>query len=143
MEKETSFFDRLTFDSALNRTRIAHYFRNIRTIILIVATLSLAGLAAYFSLPRELNPSIQIPNVFVSTAFPGAGPEDIENLLTIPIEDAVNGLSGVTKVSSLSQENFSSVTIEFGSGTDPEKAKRVMNAMLKMDKIDIKTLKDA
>ncbi len=124
MEKETSFFDRLTFDSALNQTFIARYFRNIRTIILLVVTLSLAGLATYFSLPRELNPSIQIPNVFVSTAFPGAGPEDIENLLTVPIEDAVNGLSGVTKVSSTSQENFSSVIIEFGSGTDPEKAKR-------------------
>lgn len=123
MEKESSFFDRLTFDPKLNKSFIAGYFRSTRTIILIVLTLSGAGLATFFSLPKELNPNIQIPIVFVATPFPGAGPEDIENLVTIPIEDAVSGLSGVQKVSSTSQENMSTLSIEFVSGTDPQKAK--------------------
>jgi multidrug efflux pump subunit AcrB len=78
MEKESSFFDRLTFDPKLNKSFISGYFRSTRTIILIVLTLSGAGLATFFSLPKELNPNIQIPIVFVATPFPGAGPEDIE-----------------------------------------------------------------
>ncbi len=123
MHKESSFLDRLTFDPKLTGTLIASYFKNIRTIILVVLTLTLAGLATFFSLPRELNPNIQIPIVFVATPFPGAGPEDVEQLVTVPIEDAVSGLSGVKKVSSVSQENISTLSIEFGSGTDPEKAK--------------------
>ena len=130
MEKETSFLERLTFDERLKETPIAGYFANIRTIILIVLTLAGAGLATYFSLPRELNPNIQIPIVFVATPFPGAGPEDVESLVTIPLEDAVSGLSGVEKVSSVSQENISTLNIEFGSGTDPEKAKQDVQSAL-------------
>lgn len=130
MQKESSFLDRLTFDSSLNKTFIASYFRNIRTIILVVLTLTLAGLATFFTLPRELNPNIQIPIVFVATPFPGAGPEDVEKLITVPLEDAVTGLSGVEKVSSVSQENISTLSIEFGSGTDPEKAKRDVQSAL-------------
>lgn len=130
MQKESSFLDRLTFDQSLGKTFIASYFKNIRTIVLIVLTLTLAGLATFFTLPRELNPNIQIPIVFVSTPFPGAGPEDVEKLVTVPLEDAVSGLSGVEKVSSVSQENISTLNIEFGSGTDPEKAKTDVQSAL-------------
>ena len=130
MEKESSFLDRLTFDPAQTRTLIAAYFRNVRTIILIVLTLTLAGGATFFTLPRELNPNIQIPIVFVSIPFPGAGPEDVEQLVTVPIEDAINGLSGVKKVSSVSQENIATLNIEFESGVDPEKAKRDVQGAL-------------
>jgi HAE1 family hydrophobic/amphiphilic exporter-1 len=130
MEKESSFLERLTFDASLNQTTIAGYFKNIRTIVLVVLTLTGAGLATFFSLPRELNPNIQIPIVFVSTPFPGAGPEDVENLITIPLEDAVSGLSGVEKVSSVSQENISTLNIEFSSGTDPEQAKQDVQSAL-------------
>ena len=77
MQKESSFLDRLTFHPSLEKTFIASYFRNIRTIVLVVLTFAGAGLATFLSLPRELNPNIQIPIVFVSTVFPGAGPEDI------------------------------------------------------------------
>ncbi len=130
MQKESSFLDRLTFDPSLKETFIASYFKNVRTIVLIVLTLTGAGLATFFTLPRELNPNIQIPIVFVATPFPGAGPEDVEKLVTVPLEDAVTGLSGVEKVSSVSQENISTLNIEFGSGTDPEKAKRDVQSAL-------------
>lgn len=130
MQKESSFLDRLTFEGRLNTTLIASYFKNVRLIILLVLTLTLAGVATFLTLPRELNPNIQIPIVFVSTAFPGAGSEDVEKLVTMPLEDAVNGLSGVKKVSSVSQENISTLNIEFESGTDPEKAKRDVQSAL-------------
>ncbi|MEI9966735.1 MAG: efflux RND transporter permease subunit [Candidatus Moraniibacteriota bacterium] len=123
MEHEASFLTHATFDEKWRQTAIGRYFRNIRTIILIILTLSAAGLATFFSLPRELNPSIEIPIVMVSTIYPGASPEDIENLVTIPLEDAVSGLSDTTSVTSSSQAGSSFITLEFASNVDPDKAK--------------------
>lgn len=124
MEHGPSFFDRVVFDPKDRDTLIGRYFRSIRTILLIILTLSGAGLVTFFSLPRELNPSIKIPIVFVATGYPGAGPEDIESLVTIPLEDSVRGLSGVSTVTSTSSEGSSSITVEFVSGTDPDQAKQ-------------------
>jgi HAE1 family hydrophobic/amphiphilic exporter-1 len=125
-----NFFARLQFDETLRYSLIGRYFRSTRAIILVTATLIIAGTVSYVSLKKELNPDIQIPTVIITTAFPGAGPEDIEDLVTIPLEDAVNGLSDVTRVTSNSQESFSSVIVEFSSTVDPDKAKNdVQNAI--------------
>lgn len=130
MSYTKGFFDRLHFDPKLKDGLIGRYFASVRTILLITATLIVAGIIMYFSLKKELNPDIQIPTVIVATAFPGAGPEDIEDLVTIPLEDAVSGLSDVTRVTSNSQESFSSIVIEFASSVDPDKAKiDVQNAI--------------
>jgi len=134
MSYTKNFFDRLNFDPVLHKSWVGRYFSNIRLLILITVTLAFAGVVMFFVLDKELNPDIQIPTVIVATAYPGAGPEDIESLVTIPIEDAVSGLSDVTRVSSNSQENFSSVVIEFSSTVDPEKAKEeVQNAVDKVN----------
>lgn len=130
MSYTKSFFDRLHFDETLRNGLIGRYFQSTRTIVLITATLIIAGIASYGSLKKELNPDIQIPTVIVATAYPGAGPEDIEDLITIPIEDAVSGLSDVTRVTSSSQESFSSIIVEFSSTISPEKAKgEIQNAL--------------
>ncbi len=130
MSYTKSFFERLHFDETLRNGLIGRYFQSTRTIVLITATIIIAGVASYSSLKKELNPDIQIPTVIIATAFPGAGPEDVEDLVTIPIEDAVNGLSDVTRVTSSSQESFSSIVVEFSSTVDPEKAKSdVQNAV--------------
>jgi HAE1 family hydrophobic/amphiphilic exporter-1 len=123
MEHEASFLDRVTFNERWRKTAIARYFGSVRTIILVILTLSLAGGVTFFSLERELNPSIKIPLVTVSTAYPGASPEDVESLVTIPLEDAVSGLSDATSVTSSSQPGFSNITLEFSSTVDPDKAK--------------------
>ncbi len=102
---------------------ISRYFSDIRTISLIVLTLTLAGIVTFNNLAKELNPAIKIPIVTISTVYPGASPEDVNELITVPIEDAVSGLDGITKTSSTSQEGLSLVTLEFTSSTDPEKAK--------------------
>lgn len=134
MSYTKNFFERLNFDPSLRESRVSRYFQSLRSLILITATLALAGVAMFIALDKELNPDIQIPTVIVSTVYPGAGPSDIESLITIPIEDAVSGLSDVTRVSSNSQENFSSVVIEFSSTMDPEKAKEeVQNAVDKVN----------
>ncbi len=128
-----NFFEKLQFDPALTSSWIGRYFGGIRTLILITLTFTLSGIAMFFALEHELNPDIQIPTVIVTTNYPGAGPEDIESLVTIPVEEAVSGLSDTTRVSSQSRENISTVVIEFSSLVEPEKAKEeVQNAIDKI-----------
>lgn len=109
---------------------IAGYFSRIRIVSLIALILSGAGLASYATLTKELNPNIQIPIVFVTTVFPGTDPEDMEQLVTIPLEDALENLSGVTKATSTSQESVSHITLEFSSGTNPDQAKNDVQTAL-------------
>ena len=111
-------------------SHIASYFSRIRIVLLIALILSGAGTASYLTMTKELNPNIQIPIVFVTTVLPGAGPEDIEKLVTIPIEDAIQNLSGITKATSNSEESVSITSIEFASGTNPDKAKNDIQSAL-------------
>lgn len=130
MSYTKNFFERLEFDPQLATSWIGRYFSQIRLLVLITVTLTCAGGVLFTILDKELNPDIQIPTVIVTTVYPGADPEDIESLVTIPVEDVVSGLSDVTRVTSNSQESFSSVVIEFSSTIEPEKAKdEVRNAI--------------
>lgn len=115
--------DQLSLDAETRNGFIGKYFRNIRAIILITVMLSGIGLASFFALPRELNPKIRIAMVFVMTVLPGADSGDVESLVTVPLEDALDGLSGLQKISSTSGTGTSTITLEFESGIDPEKAK--------------------
>jgi multidrug efflux pump subunit AcrB len=120
---ETSSSSQLKVTPDLERSFIAKYLKNPRLVLLIVLLISLVGIFSFLNIPRVLNPSINIAIVSVMTLLPGAGPNDIESLVSIPIEDAVTGVSNVKKVTSSSQDSVSVVSIEFDSGTDPEKAR--------------------
>src|SRR5437870_10095273 len=77
---------------------------------------------SYTSIPKEAAPSITIPYVFVATAYYGVSPSDIENLVTQEIEKEVKGIKDVKKVTSISQESFSIVNIEFNPDVKIEDA---------------------
>jgi HAE1 family hydrophobic/amphiphilic exporter-1 len=83
----------------------------------------LVGFLGFTDLPRRLNPEVKIPIVAVTTVLPGAGPDEIESLVTIPIEEAIKGVENVNTYQSFSQENVSVLSIEFSSDTDPDEAK--------------------
>ena len=83
------------------------------TVLALLAIIVIIGLYSYFTLPRESYPDITIPYVIVTTTYEGVAPEDMEKLITIPIERKLKGLSDVEKIHSASEEGFSSVTIEF------------------------------
>lgn len=123
-DEKFSYFDKLSFNLEWKKGILYRYLTNIRIVFLFVLLIVVVGVASYFSLPRRLNPDISIPIVSVITVLPGAGPESVETLLTVPIEDAVKGLRGVSQVSSSSRENLAAVTIEFESGTDGERARQ-------------------
>jgi hydrophobe/amphiphile efflux-1 (HAE1) family protein len=76
-------------------------------------TLIVLGLLGYRRLGTDLYPDVSFPFVTVTTAYPGASPEDIEETVTRPIEDAVSSIPGIKTVSSWSRENVSMVFIEF------------------------------
>jgi multidrug efflux pump subunit AcrB len=95
---------------------------NRTSIFILVAIITLIGLSAYSSLPRESSPDISIPLVIVSTPYFGVSPEDIESLITQPIEKEINAIAEVKKITSASYEGYSLIQVEFESGYDIDEA---------------------
>jgi HAE1 family hydrophobic/amphiphilic exporter-1 len=87
--------------------------------VMVISALVVMGLISMFSkLGLDLFPDVAFPVVIVSTVYPGAAPQEIETLVTKPIEEAVSGVSGVKRVQSWSRESVSSVLVEFHLETD-------------------------
>ena len=94
-----------------------------RVSVMVLALIILIfGTYCYRVLPRESEPDITIPNVFVSTSYKGVASKDIETSITIEIEKKLKGLEGVKKIHSVSSEGLSSINIEFVTGTDIDDA---------------------
>src|SRR5690606_15733817 len=91
--------------------------RPIGVIMAFVVVLVLGGVA-WRELAVDLLPSIDMPRVSVTTAYPGVAPQDIETLLTRPIEQAVSTVDGVESVRSISSEGLSRVELHFAWGMD-------------------------
>lgn len=92
------------------------------SVVVLSIIIVVFGVYSYSVLPRESEPDITIPYVFVSTEYKGVSPSDIETSITIPIEKKLKGLEGVKKIRSLSSEGQSSISIEFVTGTDIDDA---------------------
>ncbi|MDF1801511.1 efflux RND transporter permease subunit [Thalassovita sp.] len=80
-----------------------------------------AGAYAYFGLPKEGEPDIDIPALFVSVPFPGISAEDSETLLVKPMETELSDLDGLKSMSSTAAENYAGVALEFEFGWDKAK----------------------
>ena len=89
---------------------------------MVMVAICVLGLFSYARLPVEQMPEVNLPFLIVQTGYPGASPEQIEADLTKPLENAVNGASGVKLVRSLSLEGLSSVFVEFRLDTDMTRA---------------------
>ena len=96
--------------------------RKSTTVLVLALLLIIVGVYSYNVLPRESDPDITIPNVFVSTSYRGVSPTDMETGVTIEIEKKLKGLDGLKKIQSVSAEGLSSINIEFVTGTDIDKA---------------------
>ncbi len=93
-----------------------------RATVTLLVFLFLAGLAAYQSIPKESNPDVAIPMMYVSMTLDGVSPEDAERLLIRPMEHELRSLEGLKKMTSTGSEGFASVMLEFDAGFDPDKA---------------------
>jgi len=96
--------------------------RSYNTVKVIIAILVIGGLAAYIQMPRESLPTVAAPEVFVTTAYPGNSAEDIEQLITRPLELEMKKIKGVDEIKSTSKSGFSSIDIKFDFNVDPDKA---------------------
>jgi len=103
--------------------------------LVTVAAILVGGYTA-FNMQREVMPSIEIDYVFVMTPYPGASPQEVEKLVTIPIEDALDNIDGIDLFNSVSREGFSFVFIELEA--DLSNRDRVINNISReVDKVDI------
>ena len=92
--------------------------RMIGAIIVLSLT---AGIVAYTGLPKEGEPDIEVPALFISTVFQGISAEDSEKLLVLPIENQLSDLDGIKKMNSTAAENYAGVAVEFDFGWDKGK----------------------
>ena len=92
------------------------------TTLLGVLCLVFFGIMAIFNSRLELTPEISMPMLIVTTTYAGASPEDIDELVTRPIEEEVSTLGGVDTMTSQSSENYSMVLLQYEYGTDMDNA---------------------
>ncbi len=96
-----------------------------KTVIYVIMGIFLIlGVSSYINMPRESFPEINDTKVFVSTVFPGNTAEDIERLVTAPLEEALKGVPNLVDITSTSSEDFSIITIEFDENISIEEAKQ-------------------
>lgn len=111
-----------------------------RTSIYVLAVLiSVLGLMNYYSIPKEQFPQVIIPYIVVNTPYPGTSPEDIENLVTRPIEKQLKSISNVRKITSNSVPDFSSIVVEFDPDLSIETAKQRVRDAVDKSKSDLPT----
>jgi multidrug efflux pump subunit AcrB len=91
-----------------------------------VATIiiAIAGILSYQSLPKEQYPEVVFPQFYISTINDGTSPEDMETLVTKPIEKQLGGISGVKSIKSTSMQDYSAITIEFEASENMETARQ-------------------
>ena len=93
-----------------------------RASIMLLIFLFIAGISAYQSIPKEANPDVAIPMMYVSMSLDGISPEDGERLLIRPMEHELRSLEGIKKMTSTASEGHASVMLEFDAGFDADQA---------------------
>lgn len=107
---------------------------NKTTMNVLILVFFYVGITAFFSMPRENFPEVNETKIYISTLFPGNTAEDIEKLITDPLEDELKTVSNVVEITSTSQEDYSMVIVEFDEGLTVEQAKQKVK-----DEVDTET----
>jgi multidrug efflux pump len=102
---------------------------------LLMITIIVLGTLSFIGLPRELMSEISLNWVFIITPYPGVSPEEIEKLITIPIEDEIQDVKGIESIASQSVEGSSFVSVKFKEMSDDEFRARFQDLRAEVDKV--------
>jgi multidrug efflux pump len=106
--------------------------RRSRTVIMSLAVIVIAGVVTYANAPKEAEPDLNIPIVYVSITHEGISPEDAERLLIRPMEQEIRTIEGIEELIGNAYEGGANIQIEFDAGTDTDVALQDVRA-----KVDI------
>ncbi|MEJ1996863.1 MAG: efflux RND transporter permease subunit [Maritimibacter sp.] len=107
-----------------------------RMVLAFIALTLIAGAAAYVGLPKEGEPDIEVPALFISVPFPGISAQDSERLLVDPMEAEMASLDGLKRISATASENYALVVMEFEFGWN--KSKTIADVRDKMNAVEAK-----
>jgi multidrug efflux pump len=96
--------------------------RNARLTLAVLLFLLIAGAMAYIGIPKEAEPDVQIPVIYVSMTYQGISPEDSERLLLRPMETKLQTITGIKEMRSTAYQGGGNVVLEFQAGADLDKA---------------------
>ena len=105
----------------MNRLIDASFARS-RTVLLILLLVLIGGFQVYRTIPKESDPDVQVPVVYVAIPHEGISPEDAERLLVRPMEQELRGIEGVKEMRSYADQGSGSVSLEFDAGVDIDEA---------------------
>ena len=97
-------------------------FSRSRSVTLVLLLIVAMGLIAYQTIPKEAEPDVNIPVIYVSMAYEGISPEDAERLLVRPMERELSTIEGLDEIKGTATEGFASVLLEFDAGFDADQA---------------------
>nr|WP_299071091.1 efflux RND transporter permease subunit [uncultured Allomuricauda sp.] len=97
---------------------------NPSVIYVMIGLFLFIGLSSYFSMPREDFPEVKETKIYISTPYPGNTAEDMERLITDPLEDRLKNVSNLVELTSTSQEDYSMLVVEFDENITVESAKQ-------------------
>ncbi|MBT7583158.1 MAG: efflux RND transporter permease subunit [Kordiimonadaceae bacterium] len=104
--------------NAIINAAIDHY----RVVLLCLVLIFGGGTAAYITTPKEAEPDITIPTIYINLIHDGISPEDSARLLVKPLETTLRTIEGVKMIRGIGREGGASVIIEFNAGIEPDLA---------------------
>jgi len=104
------------------------------TVVVAVVLVLILGAISFINLQTDLLPSIDLPYILIATSYPGASPEEVEMVVTKPVEQTVATVSNIKNISSISRENSSVVILEFNNDVNLDSATIEINSMLDLVK---------
>jgi len=106
--------------------------KNRLLTVFLIGLICLWGIVVFFRMPKDIYPELNAPLVNIITENPGMASEDVERLITFPLESLLSGAPGVTRVRSESTTGDSVITAEFDWGMDIYKARQIVDSKLEL-----------
>ena len=108
-----------------------------RMVLMLLVLILLMGFSTYLTIPKESDPDVPIPIIYVLVRYDGISPQDAERLLVRPLEKELQSIEGVKEMRSTAAEGFGNVLLEFEAGFDSDKALEDVRAQVDIAKRDL------